>query len=123
MKISTFALVSILLLVFMLGNASGVGATYAWEWKALADIRAETLSKRTENENLVATRAKLEGEIKEKEAKARQTREKIYAANPKVDQWRKSVVPELMSERVRNAAKAHNAGASKAGSNSKEPKG
>lgn len=121
MKISGLALTCILAFVFFVGAIAGVLGTYGVEWKALADIRAETLSHRTENENLVATRAKLVGDIQAAQANSQKQREKLYAADPKVDAWRKSVVPGVMSKRVRDAAKRANAESAR--SNRKEHKG
>lgn len=58
------------------------------------------------NESLVKARVELENELDEAQKKASSARQVIYARNPKAREWAAATVPDELSDRVLDAAKA-----------------
>ncbi len=93
-------------LLLLCGIAIGAGGSQAWGWYRYTQAINAELAGRSQRDALVAALTVAQGERMKAEQAGRTTRRTIYAQDQGAKAWASQPVPDVLAQRVRDAARA-----------------
>ena len=93
-------------LLLLCGIAIGAGGSQAWGWYRYTTAINAELAGRSQRDALVAALTVAQGERMKAEQAGRTTRQTIYAKDQGAAAWARQPVPDVLAQRVRDAARA-----------------
>ncbi len=93
-------------LLLLCGIALGAGGSQAWGWYRYTTAINAELAGRSQRDALVAALTVAQGERLKAEQAGRTTRQTIYASDKGAKAWASQPVPDVLAQRVRDAARA-----------------
>ena len=93
-------------LLLLCGIALGAGGSQAWGWYRYTTAINAELAGRSQRDALVAALTVAQGERMKAEQAGRTTRRTIYAQDQGAKAWASQPVPDVLAQRVRDAALA-----------------
>ena len=93
-------------LLLLCGIAIGAGGSQAWGWYRYTNAIQAELAGRSQRDALVAALTVAQGERMKAEQAGRTTRRTIYAQDQGAKAWASQPVPDVLAQRVRDAARA-----------------
>ena len=94
------------ILPVVLGIAIGAGGSQAWGWYRYTTAINAELAGRSQRDALVAALTVAQNERMKAEQAGRTTRQTIYAKDQGAAAWARQPVPDVLAQRVRDAARA-----------------
>ena len=93
-------------LLLLCGIAIGAGGSQAWGWYRYTNAIQAELAGRSQRDALVAALTVAQNERMKAEQAGRTTRQTIYAKDQGAAAWARQPVPDVLAQRVRDAARA-----------------
>lgn len=94
------------ILPVVLGIAIGAGGSQAWGWYRYTTAINAELAGRSQRDALVAALTVAQNERMKAEQAGRTTRQTIYVQDKGAAAWARQPVPDVLAQRVRDAARA-----------------
>lgn len=93
-------------LLLLCGIAIGAGGSQAWGWYRYTTAINAELAGRSQRDALVAALTVAQNERAKAEQAGRSTRQTIYARDTGAKAWATQPIPDVLAQRVRDAARA-----------------
>ncbi len=93
-------------LLLLCGIAIGAGGSQAWGWYRYTNAIQSELAGRSQRDALVAALTVAQTERIKAEQAGRTNRKAIYASDQGAAAWARQPVPDVLAQRVRDAARA-----------------